>query len=81
LRLSVDAYVDVSADLVLTTIELYSERWNLAAIEFGSNLRFGINFPIHYKEGEPFDVSLDDIEFTVPDIDARSLITGVLDQF
>jgi len=81
LRLSVDAYVDVSADLWLTTIELYNERWNLAAVEYGSNLRFGINFPIHYREGEPFDVSLDDVEFTVPDIDARSLITGVLDQF
>ncbi|ESQ14660.1 MAG: hypothetical protein N838_00420 [Thiohalocapsa sp. PB-PSB1] len=81
LRLSVDAYVDVSADLLLTTVELYSERWNLAGVEYGSGLRFGINFPIHYKEGEPFDVSLDDVEFTVPDIDARSLITGVLEQF
>ena len=81
LRLSVDAYVDVSADLVLTTIELYSNRWNLAGVEYGSGLRFGINFPIHYKEGEPFDIALDDIQFTVPDIDARSLITGVLDQF
>jgi hypothetical protein len=81
LRLSVDAYVDVSADLLLKTIELYHKRWNLAGVEYGSNLQFGINFPIHYKEGEPFDVSLDDIEFTVPDIDARRMIKGVLDQF
>jgi hypothetical protein len=81
LRLSVDAYVDVSADLVLDTVELYSERWNLAGVEYGSNLRFGINFPVHYQEGEPFDISLDDVEFTVPDINARSLISNVLDEF
>ena len=78
LRLSVDAYVEVTADLLLTEIDLYSNRWNLAGVEYGSGLRFGINFPIHYQEGQPFDISLDDVQFTVPDIDARSVISNVL---
>ena len=79
LRLSVDAYVEVTADLLLTEIDLYSERWNLAGIEYGSGLRFGINFPFHYREGEPFDISLDDVQFTVPNINARDVISSVLD--
>ncbi|NCC24321.1 MAG: hypothetical protein EOM25_03830 [Deltaproteobacteria bacterium] len=81
LRLSVDAFVEVTADLLLTEVELYSERWNLASVEYGSNLRFGINFPIHYREGEPFDISLDDVQFTLPNIDARSVISSVLAEF
>jgi hypothetical protein len=80
LRLGVDAYVEVTADLLLTEIDLYSERWNLAGIEYGSGLRFGINFPFHYREGEPFDISLDDVQFTVPDINARDVIRNVLSE-
>ena len=44
-KFGVDAFVDVSADLWLTTIELYHQKWSLAAFEYGSNLRFGADVP------------------------------------
>jgi len=77
LKFDVAAMVLVEADLLLTTIELYSKRWNLAEFEFGSGLRFGIALPIHYREGEPFDVSWDDVEFQVPDIDTDEVLASL----
>jgi hypothetical protein len=78
LKLDVSAYVEVEADLLLDTVELYSNRWNLANYEIGSNLRFGVRFPIHYAETEPFDISLDDLEFQIPEIDAESILSSIL---
>ena len=75
----VSAYVDVSADLYVTTIDLYSKRWRLAGFEYGSGMRFGLRFPIHYEEGQPFNISLDDIQFIVPQISPRDVIKSVLD--
>jgi len=40
----------------------------------GSNLTFGVAFPIHYHEGQPFAVSLDDVTFQVPDVDPAAVI-------
>jgi hypothetical protein len=37
-------------------------------------LEFGVRFPVTYREGEPFDVSLDDLEFEVPDVDPAALV-------
>ena len=65
----------VEADLLLRTIELYSKRWQLAQLEYGSGLRLGARFPIHYREGQPFDLSLDDIQIEKPDIDPMQLLT------
>jgi hypothetical protein len=53
-------------------------RWRLANYEYGSNLNFGVSLPVHYKEGEAFDLSMDQIEFRKPDIDANSFIGGLL---
>jgi hypothetical protein len=78
LRFTIDAFVDVSADLVIDTIELYSRRWNLAAFEYGSNLRFGVAFPVHYEEGQPFDLRLDDVRFTYPAIDPTEVLGGLV---
>jgi hypothetical protein len=78
LKLDVSAYVEVEADLLLKTVELYSNRWNLANYEIGSNLRFGVRFPIHYAETEPFDISIDDLEFQIPEIDAESILSSIL---
>lgn len=44
-------------------------RKNIARYEYGSDYRFGMRFPIHYQEGEPFDISYEDVEFETPDID------------
>ena len=79
-KFDVSGFVKVEADLLLTTIDLYEKRWNLASFEYGSNLRFGIRFPIHYKEGEPFDISLDDVQFQVPEISPRDILGDLIDR-
>lgn len=76
----VTGMVLVEADLLFTSVELYSKRWRLASFEYGSNLRFGVRFPIHYEEGQPFDVSLSDMEFEVPEISPRELLGGLIDR-
>ncbi len=78
LKLDVSAYVSVKADLLLTTIDLYSKRWRLAGTEIGSNLRFGVTFPIHYEQGKPFSLSTDDVHFVIPEIDPQSVLSGIL---
>lgn len=57
---------------------LYDNRWEFASYTFGSDYRFGIRLPIHYHEGEPFEISTDDIEFEVPDIDTDQLLRGLI---
>jgi hypothetical protein len=60
------------------TTELYKKTYKLAAFEYGSNLRFGLKFPIHYDEGKPFDISLKDIEFEVPKIDPKQILPDII---
>jgi len=79
-RFEISGFVDVSADLWIDTIELYHKRWQLAAFEYGSNLRFGVAFPIHYEEGKPFQLSLDQVQFTYPAIDAKEILSGLIDR-
>jgi len=78
LKFDITGFVLVEADLLLTTIELYSKKWQLASFEYGSGLKFGVKFPIHYQEGKPFDISLSDVEFEVPKIDAGELLGGLI---
>ena len=90
--LRIDAYGDIHAEPIFRFdiggyvsvralgFEVYGNSWQFASYEFGSNLRFGVRFPIHYVEGQPFDVSLDDVEFTVPDIDPAQLLRGLVDR-
>ncbi|MBL7731680.1 MAG: DUF4157 domain-containing protein [Chitinophagaceae bacterium] len=58
----------------------YEDEWRyrFANYEYGSNLNFGVTLPIHYKEGEPFDVNFEDIEFRKPDVDAESFVGGLI---
>lgn len=67
---------DVSGYVAVTALgmSIYDNRWELAAYELGSNLRLGVRFPIHYREGQPFDVSLDNVQFEVPDVDPAALV-------
>jgi len=78
LKFDITGYVTVEADLLFTTIDLYSKRWRLAGFEYGSGLRFGVRFPVHYREGQPFDLSLDDIQFIVPHIEPNSLLRNLM---
>jgi hypothetical protein len=79
-RFGIDAFVDVTADLWLTEIELYHRKWKLAAFEYGSNLRFGLAFPLHYESGKPFELSFDQIQWTYPQINASDLLGGLMKQ-
>lgn len=75
-RFDVSGYVSVRA----LGFSVYDNRWELAAYELGSNLRLGVRFPIHYRQGQPFDVSLDDVQFEVPDIDPMQLVRDLGDR-
>jgi hypothetical protein len=79
LKLDLSAVVLVELDLLIDTVELYSNRWTLAQYEYGSGMRFGIKFPIHYEEGKSFDVSWDQVQFDTPDIDPQAILGAVLD--
>lgn len=72
----VSGYVEVEA-LFFT---IYENRWRLAAFEYGSDLTFGVTFPIHYREGEPFDISLEDVEFQVPEVSPRQILGDLVER-
>ncbi|WP_244860758.1 DUF4157 domain-containing protein [Aromatoleum petrolei] len=73
---------DVSGYVAVTVLgaSLYDERFELAAYELGSGLEFGVRFPVTYREGEPFDLSLDDLEFEVPDVDPAAMVEQLGEQ-
>ena len=74
----ITGFVLVEADLFITTIELYSKKWKFASFEYGSGLRLGMKFPIHYEEGKPFDISLSDVQFEVPNVNASDILSGLI---
>jgi Domain of unknown function (DUF4157) len=79
-RFDITGFVLVEADLLITTVELYSKRWQLAAVEYGSGLRLGMRFPIHYEEGKPFEMSWSDVQFQIPDVSPRDVLAGLIEQ-
>jgi len=80
LKFDVTGYVDVVVGVGWLSKTLWEKRWELAAIEYGSGLRFGLKLPVHYEEGKPFNVSLSDIQFMVPDIDPKAVLKGLMDK-
>jgi hypothetical protein len=72
------AFVRVEADIFITTIELYKKEWQLAQFEAGSALKVGVRIPFKYVFGQPFQLSLDQVEFIVPEISPKDLIKQVL---
>lgn len=48
-----------------------SETWrhNLVSFSWGPDIQFGVVFPVHYQEDQPFDISFDDIDVIYPDLD------------
>lgn len=79
-RFGIEAFVDVSLDLWVKTIELYHKKWTLASIEYGPALTFGMMFPIHYESGRPFELSYDQIQWKYPDINPSELLGGLVKQ-
>jgi hypothetical protein len=78
IKFDVNAYVKVDVSLLVTTIEVYRKDWNLASKEWGSGLKIGLRFPVHYVFGQPFEISLSQVEFIVPDIDATQAVKDLL---
>lgn len=72
----VNAFARASLDLWVTSI---SETWryNLVSFSWGPDIQFGIVFPVHYREGEPFDMSFDDIQVIYPEIDVVDMAKGL----
>ncbi|WP_147676388.1 eCIS core domain-containing protein [Algibacter pacificus] len=72
----INAFARASLDLWLVSI---SETWryNLASFSWGPDIQFGIIFPVHYREGEPFDMSFDDIDVIYPELDIGNMATGL----
>ncbi len=79
-KFDLTGFAEVTADLWVTEIDLYSKRWKLASFEVGSNLRFGVEFPMHYEEGQPFDVNWDQVHFITPDVDVGQMMHEVIDR-
>ncbi|WP_420208825.1 hypothetical protein [Candidatus Electronema sp. JC] len=52
----------------------------MAAYELGSNLEFGVRFPIHYKEGQPLNISLDNVKFDVPDVSPGDMLRQLINK-
>jgi hypothetical protein len=75
LKFSINAYVKV--DVILIG-EVYRKDWNLASKEWGSGLKIGMRFPVHYEFGKPFEISLSQVEFIVPDIDYKKAVKDLL---
>ena len=71
-RIFVEPVLKFDLKLVLEAHALFlSKEWSktLAQKEFASGMRYGLEFPVHYEEGKPFDLSLDDIKVIRPEID------------
>lgn len=58
------------------------KRWNLRNWEWGSNMRFGIEFPFRYVSNQPFQPpSFDDIRFIYPEnISFQTMIRDIVSQ-
>lgn len=76
----ITGFVDVTADLLLTEIELYSKRWQLAAFEYGSGKEVGAKLTVKVENNEVQPISMNDIEFTAPDIDPVAIARGLISQ-
>lgn len=75
-KFDVSAYLEAVLDLWIT--EFRAEyRKQLYAFEWGPSMTFGVRFPVHYAENEPFDISLDQVEFTAPDINVAEFARGI----
>ncbi len=79
-KFDVTGSVLVEADILVDTIELYSQKWQLASFEYGSDLQFGVKFPISYKNGELSDISVDSLEFEIPDVDPGAILSDLVGQ-
>ena len=79
-KFDITGYVLVEVGIGWLSKTLWEKKWQLAAVEYGSGLRLGLKLPIHYEEGKPFNISLSDIQFEVPNVDPMSVLKGLMDK-
>lgn len=78
IKIDLAAFAKVEADLLIDTITLYEERWNLAGYEWGANQAFEVSFPVNYTEGKGLDLDLDKISVKAPDIDPIAMVKDMI---
>ncbi|WP_428240548.1 hypothetical protein [Gynuella sp.] len=59
--------------------DLYDNTWQFASYSFGPDYRFGVSLPIHYEQGKPFKMSVSDLQFEVPPINAKKLMRDLIE--
>ncbi|HVU55772.1 MAG TPA: DUF4157 domain-containing protein [Puia sp.] len=75
-KFDVNLFARASLDLWITSISK-EWRYNLASFEYGPGFEFGLIFPVHYKEGQPFNISFDDVQVIKPDVDILGTAKGI----
>jgi len=71
-----NAFARASLDLWLTSISK-TWRYNLASFSWGPDIQFGVVFPVRYREGQPFDMSFDDIRVIYPQLNIGNMLSGL----
>jgi len=74
--LALDAFVKARAGIGPFSVEK-EKVWNLASFKFDTGLQFGFKLkkPLHYASDQPVQLpSLDDLEWTVPKLDAGDIL-------
>jgi hypothetical protein len=72
----VNALIRGSLDLYVTSYDK-EFRKKLTSFSFGPAMQAKVSMPIHYKEGEPFNISKDQIQVTYPPIDIPETARGL----
>jgi hypothetical protein len=75
----ITAYVRISADIVITEIELYNHRWSLASYSFGPSMAVGVDFPVRWSEQAGLDFDVNAAQVRYPDIDIGAMTRGLVD--
>lgn len=78
LRFDLSGFADVSADVYVTTYELYHKEWKLASFKYGPDMRLGMKFPVHYDSKQGLSMPWDKVEFETPEIDTMKLLEGLI---
>lgn len=77
-KFAFDVNLLARASLDLFFFDISEEwRYNLVSFEWGPDIQFGIIFPVDYVEGEPFDISFDDVDVITPDIDVAGMAKDI----
>jgi len=75
-KFDINAMAQASLDLFVKSLSK-TWRYNLASFSWGPDIQFGIMFPIHYRENEPFNMSYEDLKVIYPNLDIGGMAKGL----